>query len=253
MESATFDVSSVPLFATSTSTAKLDEALAKAQGEVENAIKDAFNPHFKSKYADLAGVYDACRDALSKHGISHTQWPLHSDDDHLHIVTRLAHAGEWILARMSLPVTKNDAQGYGSALTYARRYALTAAVGVAADDDDGNAASANAPQRTATKGKKPPKIEAPPRDAAIEDGRTEVFRVAKLVLEKAKSLGWDRDLATLAGQALGKPWDQHHDRTVRYSAQEYEEIRRALVVELELLEAEEKLRAAAEAEMGAAE
>jgi len=131
------------MFTTSDSTAKIDAALAKAQGEIEHAVKDKTNPHFRSKYADLTSVWGACRDALSKNGISVTQWPIHSTDGRLHIMTRLAHAGEWMCAHFSLPVQKQDAHGYASGTTYAKRIALSAAVGVVADeDDDGNAASA---------------------------------------------------------------------------------------------------------------
>jgi len=127
---------------TSNDTAKLDEALAKAQGEIEAASKDRNNPAFKSKYADITSIWEAARPALAKHGISVTQWPIHADDTRLHIVTRIAFKGEWIRAHFSIPVTKQDAQGYGSATTYAKRYALSAALGVVADDDDdGNAAS----------------------------------------------------------------------------------------------------------------
>lgn len=127
---------------TSAETAKLDEALAKAQGEIEAASKDRNNPAFKSRYADITSVWEAARPALAKHGISVTQWPIHADDNRLHIVTRVAFKGEWIRAHFSIPVTKQDAQGYGSATTYAKRYALAAALGVVADDDDdANAAS----------------------------------------------------------------------------------------------------------------
>lgn len=127
---------------TSETTAKLDAALAKAQGEIEAASKDKINPAFRSKYADLTAVWAAIRQALSKHGIAVTQWPIHSDDNRLHIITRLGCEGEWLRARFSIPVSKQDAHGYGSATTYAKRFTLAAAIGVVADeDDDGNAAS----------------------------------------------------------------------------------------------------------------
>jgi hypothetical protein len=130
------------MFETSQSTAGLDAALAKAQGEIEAASKDKVNPAFRSKYADLTAVWAAIRPALAKHGISVTQWPVHSDDGRLHMITRLAHGGEWLRGHFSIPVTKQDAHGYGSATTYAKRFSLAAAVGVVADDDDdGNAAS----------------------------------------------------------------------------------------------------------------
>jgi hypothetical protein len=128
---------------TSADTTKLDAALAKAQGEIEAASKDKTNPAFKSRYADLTAIWGACRPALAKHGISVTQWPVHSEDGRLHMITRIAHGGEWIKAHFSIPVTKQDPQGYGSATTYAKRFTLAAALGVVADeDDDGNAASA---------------------------------------------------------------------------------------------------------------
>lgn len=135
------------MFETSQSTAKLDAALAKAQGEIEAAAKDKVNPAFRSKYADLTAVWAAIRPALSKHGIAVTQWPLHSEDSRLHMITRLAHDGEWIKGEFSIPVDKQNSHGYGSAVTYAKRFSLAAAVGVVADeDDDGNAAAKTAPK-----------------------------------------------------------------------------------------------------------
>lgn len=130
------------MFQTSESTAKLDAALAKAQGEIEAAAKDKVNPAFRSKYADLTAVWAAIRPALSKHGIAVTQWPSHSEDNRLHLITRLAHDGEWMRCEFSIPVDKSNSHGYGSAVTYAKRFSLAAAVGVVADeDDDGNAAA----------------------------------------------------------------------------------------------------------------
>lgn len=150
---------------TSADTAKLDEALAKAQGEITAADKNGKNPAFKSRYADLSAIWEAARPALSKHGISVTQWPIHADDNRLHIVTRIAFKGEWIRAHFSLPVTKQDPQGFGSATTYAKRYALAAALGVVADeDDDGNAAS-NRPAPPRQEVKQEPKPESTPAPA----------------------------------------------------------------------------------------
>jgi len=125
---------------TSPSTAALDDALAKAQGQIKNASKDSLNPHFKSKYADLASIWEACKEALVKNQIAVTQWPIASDDSKQHLITRLAHKGEWMQARISIPMDKQNAHGVGSAITYAKRYSLAAALGVADEDDDGNAA-----------------------------------------------------------------------------------------------------------------
>lgn len=127
---------------TSETTAKLDNALAKAQGEFSAAIKDSNNPAFKSKYADLSSVMEAIRPALAKHGISLTQWPVHSTDNRVHMVTRIAHDGEWMRGTFSIPCDKQNAHGYGSIITYLRRYCASTCLGVITDlDDDGNAAS----------------------------------------------------------------------------------------------------------------
>lgn len=132
------------MFKTSDTTAKLDAELAKVQAKIKVAIKDSENPFFHSRYADLAAVWDACRGPLTEHGIFVSQWLLHSDDDRVHLLTRISCAGEWMQAEWSIPTQKKDPQGFGAASTYARRYALAAALGVVADyDDDGNAASGN--------------------------------------------------------------------------------------------------------------
>ena len=117
------------MFTTSQTTAKLDEALAKAQGQIEAASKDKQNPHFKSFYADLTAVWDACREALKANNLAVTQWPIHSDDSRVHLLTRISHAGEWMQATFSIPADKQSPQGYGSAISYAKRYCLAAALG----------------------------------------------------------------------------------------------------------------------------
>lgn len=129
---------------TSSRLTKLAEALAKAQGEIEAAKKDSTNPHFKSKYADLASVWAAIREPLSKHGLSVVQ-PVTSSERSVTVATIIMHSsGEQIAAGiLTVPVTAPTPQAFGSAITYARRYALMSAVGVAPDDDDGNAASGN--------------------------------------------------------------------------------------------------------------
>ena len=121
-------------------------ALSIVQGKLTYAIKDSNNPFFKSKYADLESVWDACRSLLSENGLAVMQFPGEYYDGTMHLTTILTHkSGEWIGQDMSVPVTKPDAQGAGSALTYMRRYALAAVVGVVQADDDGNAASAPKP------------------------------------------------------------------------------------------------------------
>jgi hypothetical protein len=128
-------------FERSESIAKLSTALAIAQAGIINAAKDKANPFFKSKYADLASVQEACRPALNANGLSILQ--LASAAGPLVTVkTVLTHAsGEWIASDLTMKAVKDDPQGIGSCITYARRYGLASMVGVAADDDDGNAAS----------------------------------------------------------------------------------------------------------------
>ena len=123
---------------------ELAKALAKAQGQIKPAVKDSENPHFRSKYADLSSVWEACRKPLSDAGLSVVQMPVDAPTpDSVALTTLLLHtSGEYISSTVSAPLTKRDAQGIGSALTYLRRYALSAIIGVVADDDDdGNAAS----------------------------------------------------------------------------------------------------------------
>lgn len=117
-------------------------ALAKAQSKIKTAIKDSTNPHFRSKYADLASVREACADALSANDIAVVQ--AHGfDGAHVTLTTRLVHkSGQWLESVYLIKPTKEDPQGYASATTYARRISLSSMVGVVADeDDDGNAAS----------------------------------------------------------------------------------------------------------------
>ena len=128
----------------SESIANLAKALSIVQGKLTYAVKDSANPFFKSKYADLESVWDACRSLLAENGLCVMQFPgTYSDlDKSMSLTTILSHvSGEYISQEMSVPVTKADAQGAGSALTYMRRYALAAVVGVVQADDDGNAAS----------------------------------------------------------------------------------------------------------------
>lgn len=118
---------------------QLVDALAKAQGEMKGAAKDATNPHFRSKYPTLASVCDAC-DPLAKHGIAYLQ-PTRADGVHVTVTTMLAHSsGEWIAQDLTLTAGSATPQAVGSAITYGRRYGLAAMVGIAPEDDDGEAA-----------------------------------------------------------------------------------------------------------------
>jgi hypothetical protein len=130
----------------SESIANLTLALSIVQGKMSHAVKDSANPFFKSKYADLESVWDACRELLSANGLAVMQFPGEYYENNMTLTTIISHkSGEYIMKEMSVPVTKPDAQGAGSALTYMRRYALAAVVGVVQADDDGNAASSPKP------------------------------------------------------------------------------------------------------------
>ena len=116
-------------------------ALSKAQGQMKFAAKDANNPFFKSKYADLASVIEAIKIPLSANGIAFVQ-ATDFEDSAVIVETILLHeSGEWISGKLRMQPTKNDPQGVGSAVTYAKRYGLQAIAGVPSDDDDGNAAT----------------------------------------------------------------------------------------------------------------
>ena len=127
----------------STNVDALAAALAKAQGEMENAKKSSDNPYFKSKYADLAEVLSVAREPLAKNGLSIMQASEGVANGYMSVTTLLLHSsGQFIKATGTFPVGKQDPQGAGSALTYARRYSLAAMLGIAqeGEDDDANAA-----------------------------------------------------------------------------------------------------------------
>lgn len=126
----------------------LASAMASAFADFEAAAKASTNPHFKSKYADLGAVIDAVKPALIAHKLYFTQ-ATHDAEGGVCVETVIHHEGgeNYSCGKLFVPATKNDAQGFGSALTYARRYSLMTAFGIPAEDDDGNAAAKSAPSR----------------------------------------------------------------------------------------------------------
>ena len=128
-------------------------ALSKAQGQMESAKKDSTNPHFRSKYADLAAVVEAIKKPLTDNGLSYLQgfgWDEHGA---LIVHTRLLHSsGQWVESDLRVRPVKDDPRGVGSAVSYGRRYALQSLVGLTADDDDGNASSTAPRKAEATNG-----------------------------------------------------------------------------------------------------
>lgn len=157
------------------------EAFCKLQGEIKPAIKDSVNPHFRSKYADLGAVWEAVKQPLTDHGFSVIQSP-DFDGENMFLRTTVLHvSGDKIEGRYPIRPSKNDPQGVASAITYARRYSISAMLGVIADDDDdGNAASAPAP--------KPAQQAAPPQDQDVTDGVANWVATQKAAITKAGSL-----------------------------------------------------------------
>jgi len=134
---------------------EISAALVRAQKAFGPALKTSTNPHFRSRYADLAACVDAVIDGLNNNGIMLMQ-NLHESSSGVIVETVFIHeSGQTISAgRLHVPASKNDPQGYGSALTYARRYSLMAACGIAPEDDDGNDACKAAPSKATVPNKK---------------------------------------------------------------------------------------------------
>jgi hypothetical protein len=120
---------------------ELFTALSLAQGEIEDALKDATNPHFKSRYADLASVRAAYRGPFAKHGLALMQMPT-TNGTKVSVQTILSHkSGQFIAETLDAAAAANTPQAIGSTITYLRRYSALGFAGIAPDDDDGNAAS----------------------------------------------------------------------------------------------------------------
>lgn len=116
---------------------ELASAFASAQAELSPAAKNAQNPHLKNRYADIAAVYEAIRETLPKHGLSVSQIIM-PHESKARVRTLLMHkSGQWLASECLMPLDRNGGpQGMGSAITYARRYSLSAIVGVVSEDDD---------------------------------------------------------------------------------------------------------------------
>ncbi len=142
-------------------TTALAKALLAVQKQLLPALKDAANPFTKSNYATLNSVMEACREALHANHIWMTQLPMptpaHMGDGHMGLMTKLTHttSGQWQSSLMVVPLPKKDPQGMGSAMTYARRYAICAMLGIVTEDDDAQGATLSA--KTASKRASPPK------------------------------------------------------------------------------------------------
>jgi hypothetical protein len=150
--------------------AELATALSKAQGQIEDATKDGLNPAFRSKYADLAAVRAVIREPLAVNDLAIMQFP-RTRQGFVEVETMLIHkTGEFVSETLELPVSKFDAHGIGSGITYGRRYGLMSVLCLAAVDDDGNAATEKAP--------------APPAKKAEPDAK-ELAALSKAMVEAA--------------------------------------------------------------------
>lgn len=166
------------------STPELFAALSKAQAEIENASKNANNPHFRSKYADLAEVLTTIRDTFPRHGLSLIQSPSF-DGSMCHVITLVAHEkGGYLLSQASCVPAKSDAQGIGAATTYLRRYGASAMAGIAQEDDDGQSAAHNRKPAAVPTGK--------PQDGAWE---------------QSEALGYDRSTLEGIGAMANEYWE----------------------------------------------
>ncbi len=152
---------------------KLFAALVAAQAEMRNPPKDSVNPHFKSRFADLATVLDTVKPVLAKHRLGVVQLPCEVEGVGPALSTMLIHeSGEYVRSTIALRPGKLDPQGIGAALTYARRYGLQAVLGITADDDDDGNHASRAPQQKQQAAPQPPRA-APPQHQ-VTQGATAV-------------------------------------------------------------------------------
>lgn len=176
---------------------ELAKALALANKTLENASKSSKNPHFNSKYADLAECLNTVREALADNGLSVTQavGSVYIEGKlHAVVETQLNHAsGQWQRGALMLPVVKPDPQGLGAALTYGRRYGLAAIVGIAQEDDDGNTASGRT-ETTQAKGKVPGKEKAPAPAPPAPTRATDLSGVALDIHDAIRAARTTKDL-----------------------------------------------------------
>lgn len=166
-------------------------ALVTAQANMTNALKDVANGAFKTKYADLANVKDACFPALNAVGIAVIQ-PTGEDETGRYVETVFYHAASdtSISCRVPLIVGKNDMQGYGSAVTYARRYGLMSLAGIAPEDDDGNAAAAAAPKQE----QQQERPKAPSKNPVSRGAFTDLQKDLRFCKSSADLIRWKNDV-----------------------------------------------------------
>ena len=186
----------------------LAAALAEAQAELSPAVKNAQNPHLKNRYADIAAVYEAIRETLPKHGLAVSQMVL-PHDSKARVRTLLMHkSGQWIASECLMPIDgRGGPQGMGSAITYARRYSLSAIVGVVSeDDDDAEAAQGYQQGRPRQQYQQRQQAQQQPRQEQSENAMTSAQSKA-LMAHLTKKHGKDRnaylaDLSAFFGREI---------------------------------------------------
>jgi len=178
----------------------LAKSLAVVQGKLEGAKKDSENTFIHNRYADLASVWDACRELLSSNGLCVVQASSIVEGRSFVLDTILLHeSGQWISGQLSVPLTKEDPQGLGSAMTYARRYSLMAMVGICPEDDDAESATKREPALKKANPKQVQNPEAKPTFAALDE-RLQEFEVdAAWVKQAIADLQWS-DVAEYLGK-----------------------------------------------------
>ncbi|MAD28986.1 MAG: single-stranded DNA-binding protein [Woeseiaceae bacterium] len=180
---------------------ELATALCKAQGDMGGAVKDSSNPFFKSSYADLTSVIKAIKQPFSDNGLSYTQFPV-SNEHGVGVSTRLMHtSGQWLEMEYTLPTVKKDPQASGSAITYARRYALQSIAGIpTADDDAESAMLRGAANDTKINGTQAAKLK-----ALLEVTQSDVNKFCKAfkcpTVDEMKAVQFDQALSALKRKA----------------------------------------------------
>lgn len=192
--------------------AELSKAFAKTQKEMKQPLKDANNPFFKSKYVPLENVVEAITESASKNGLSFTQYPSSDEAGNVTVGTLVMHeSGEWIeYDPIKMKPVKNDPQSIGSAITYAKRYALSAIFGITSDqDDDGN---------EATQAKKQP-----------------AKKVNDPVISVEQANHYLKEIATIS-EAKGKEYDSVAEWFLKYlNVADYKQIKQSQVEKAEML------------------
>jgi len=198
---------------------QLIPALIKMHNQIAPVVKDSTNPYFKSKYADLASIWEAISEPLTKNGLFVLQEPsgasstLVIDDalvsyGSLTLTTTIIHSsGEYVRSAFTVPVVSPNPQGFGSAVTYARRYALQSVFGIAPEDDDGNAACQKVDIQ---KSARPPKLQAVPKltENKVQEGQVYDFWYSFETLKSGNLKGFQAACAMAKKQEACRIEDQ---------------------------------------------